>query len=628
MEVRLTEKEYRNKVLGCWMGKNIGGTLGMPFEGTMDMLNLTFFDPVPKEPIGNDDLDLQLVWLHTLVEKGINIDEHDMQRAWLNHVKDPFPDEYNKCYSAWENGLAPPVCGWYNNVFINCMGAPIRSEVWAAVCPGVPGRAVEYAYNDGILDHAEEGIYGEIFLAALESAAFCESDINKLLDIASCYIPADSLIMWGVNCVRENHKKGTDWREVRGILVEKYDTIEMAFAPINLAFMVVGLLYGDDFGSTLCTAVNCGYDTDCTGATVGSILGIMHGADKIPQKWIEPVGMGIKYDLQLVNFDVYDNLNWLTDDTLKVGYKILESVGTRDYLVRLEGKDIIFDADLYKIPEKIELYEKECDVISLPFENGIAHIKYNGEPTIGYGDKKVLNVKIDLDEGYLIKDIPKITIPDGWAGKISGKGTHSTITVTVPDSGNALVDISNRIMLDFEISNCEKRSLDFVLLGKRVWLVSQTISIEAAEDFDKVYLEEEALELKVTDSGVKIMQLDDEKMAGLFNSTKNGILYAQMSVYFPQERILKVNADCNDAVALWFEGEKILAACKQTEIRPAAHRIATTKEQITVKKGWNRFFLKLRNNRDDYEGHFFLAKMPPSYMGFPDIRFDALERKR
>ena len=28
----LNRDEYRNKVLGCWMGKNIGGTLGAPFE--------------------------------------------------------------------------------------------------------------------------------------------------------------------------------------------------------------------------------------------------------------------------------------------------------------------------------------------------------------------------------------------------------------------------------------------------------------------------------------------------------------------------------------------------------------------------------------------------------------------
>jgi hypothetical protein len=58
--------------------------------------------------------------------------------------------------------------------------------------------------------------------------------------------------------------------------------------------LVIGLLYGGDFSQTVCTAVNCGEDTDCTGATAGSIWGILHGAQGIPQDWIAPIGHKIK----------------------------------------------------------------------------------------------------------------------------------------------------------------------------------------------------------------------------------------------------------------------------------------------------------------------------------------------
>ena len=48
-------------------------------------------------------------------------------------------------------------------------------------------------------------------------------------------------------------------------------------APQNIAFTILGWLYGEDFGDAILKAVNCGYDTDCTGATLGAILGIIGG---------------------------------------------------------------------------------------------------------------------------------------------------------------------------------------------------------------------------------------------------------------------------------------------------------------------------------------------------------------
>ncbi len=51
----------RSKIIGCWFGKAVGGTLGQPYEGVTHALDLDFYDPVPTEMIPNDDLDLQVV---------------------------------------------------------------------------------------------------------------------------------------------------------------------------------------------------------------------------------------------------------------------------------------------------------------------------------------------------------------------------------------------------------------------------------------------------------------------------------------------------------------------------------------------------------------------------------------
>ncbi|MFZ4396396.1 MAG: hypothetical protein ACOYOU_12305 [Kiritimatiellia bacterium] len=39
--MRLNINDYREKVLGCWLGKNIGGTVGAPFEWKRQVNNIT-----------------------------------------------------------------------------------------------------------------------------------------------------------------------------------------------------------------------------------------------------------------------------------------------------------------------------------------------------------------------------------------------------------------------------------------------------------------------------------------------------------------------------------------------------------------------------------------------------------
>jgi ADP-ribosylglycohydrolase len=58
----------------------------------------------------------------------------------------------------------------------------------------------------------------------------------------------------------------------------------------NAALVVAALLLGGaDFEKVITIAVMGGWDTDCNGATAGSIYGAMHGVGKIPPKWKVPL---------------------------------------------------------------------------------------------------------------------------------------------------------------------------------------------------------------------------------------------------------------------------------------------------------------------------------------------------
>ncbi len=290
----LNFEEYLDKVRGCWAGKNIGGTLGAPMEGEMKTHNVTFYtQELNGIPAPNDDLDLQLIWLAAVETRGLEQLSPRLMGEFWDHIIAPC-GEYNNCRLNIDNGLLPPLSGAVNNDRLKYSnGAWIRSEIWACLCPGAPDEAIRYAYIDSCADHCLEGIYAEMFTAALEAAAFLESDFRKLIAIALGKVPTDSKLAAAVQLVLKRHKDGDDWLTVRNAVMKTVD-IEDYRAAVNLAFVAIGLLYGDgDFGKSICTAVNCGDDTDCTGATVGAIYGIVHGRQAIPEKWLAPIGESI-----------------------------------------------------------------------------------------------------------------------------------------------------------------------------------------------------------------------------------------------------------------------------------------------------------------------------------------------
>ena len=41
--IKINKAVLRDKIYACWIGKNIGGTMGGPFEGTEDILDIQGF---------------------------------------------------------------------------------------------------------------------------------------------------------------------------------------------------------------------------------------------------------------------------------------------------------------------------------------------------------------------------------------------------------------------------------------------------------------------------------------------------------------------------------------------------------------------------------------------------------
>ena len=137
--IRFSEDFLRDRIYACWIGKNIGGTMGTPYEGRRELNDIHGFASKPGEPLPNDDLDLQLVWLRAvndLVPENIN--SKTLGEYWISWIT-PHWNEYGICKANMRDGILPPMSGEYDNErWHHSNGAWIRTEIWASLYPAMP----------------------------------------------------------------------------------------------------------------------------------------------------------------------------------------------------------------------------------------------------------------------------------------------------------------------------------------------------------------------------------------------------------------------------------------------------------------------------------------------------------
>ena len=461
-KIVLGKDEYRDKVFACWLGKNIGGTLGAPYESRKYVNNLTFYNPVPKNPTPNDDLDLQLIWLQMLEEKGVPPRLPDFAEYWRKYLSAYPWNEYGFCMRNLERGLMPPVSGWFENYYVDEMGSPIRSEIWACLAPADPQRAAALAWMDSAMDHAGgEGMYGEMFWASVESAAFVLSEPRELIRLGLAMIPPSCSISRVIREAVWCWEHGKSWAEARERIATTYGHQQPCNAIPNHGFTILGWLYGKDFGSQLCHAVNCGYDTDCTGATLGSVLGIFGGTSYIPQRWSDPVGRGITVHKFTRKSRLPKSLDELTDRTLALAERFLAE----------KSKTVTFGASTALSPDlRSILFRNEEAIAALrqdirsavAVDNDLEIIlHYNGDPVLYPGISRKITVSC-RQNGASVKGQAKLHLPQGWQDLREESSDESSFHVTASETGG-----SNSIGVSVELEG-RNYSAKFTVLGPDV----------------------------------------------------------------------------------------------------------------------------------------------------------------
>ena len=349
-----TTEVLGERILGAWLGRCAGCLLGKPVEGQTGgnieaLLRAAgawelddYFPPIPSPPenlaypppdsallrgnvtraVRDDDTDYTVLGLHILEEKGWDFAPRDVAEQWLSHF--PYYCVYTAEREAYRNfvmDIWPPASAAHINPFREWIGAQIRADAWGYAAPGWPEKAAEFAWRDACISHTKNGIYGEMFFAALVAAALATNDLQEAIAAAAAEIPArcrlreciDDCLTW---CAEDDHWQ-TTWERVNA----KYGHYHPVHTVNNAALVLMGLLHsGGDFTRAICIAVMGGWDTDCNGATAGSVMGALLGAGSIPSRWVEPLNDTLESSLQGMNVN---RISELASRTLAVALRIL-----------------------------------------------------------------------------------------------------------------------------------------------------------------------------------------------------------------------------------------------------------------------------------------------------------------
>lgn len=149
------------------------------------------------------------------------------------------------------------------------------------------------AFRDARISHVKNGIYGEMFASAMLSCAAVTDNIEDIILGSLAQIPQTSRLYEAVTGIIDGYKNGVTVEECVDIIHKAYDEHTdhgWCHTIPNAMIVTAALLYGEgDFGKSICIAVGMAFDTDCNGATVGSILGMRNTIDGIDEYWKKPI---------------------------------------------------------------------------------------------------------------------------------------------------------------------------------------------------------------------------------------------------------------------------------------------------------------------------------------------------
>jgi len=132
-----------------------------------------------------------------------------------------------------------------------------------------------------------------MWVAAMLAAAYVESDWIAIIRAGLAQIPKCCRLRDDVEKVIAMRASNYSFMQAVDAIHAQWDekvNHDWCHTNSNAQVVALGLLFGDDdYTKTIACSVMPGFDTDCNGATCGSLWGVRHGRAAIPTLWTEPL---------------------------------------------------------------------------------------------------------------------------------------------------------------------------------------------------------------------------------------------------------------------------------------------------------------------------------------------------
>lgn len=239
----------------------------------------------------DDDIDYTILALHLIESRGMQLMAEDVGSAWLSLL--PLERVYTAeraTYINLVNGHVPPECARRRNPYREWIGAQIRGDLFGCVNSGRPWEAARMSYQDARLSHVGNGIYGEMWSAALMAAAFTAATAIEAVVASLRVVLPQSRLAEALEFVLDTKSSGVTWERGFEAIQERYGHYSWVHTINNAALVAAALIWSDDdFVTVVGRVVMSGWDTDSNGATVGSVMGVLGGMSQLPEHLINPL---------------------------------------------------------------------------------------------------------------------------------------------------------------------------------------------------------------------------------------------------------------------------------------------------------------------------------------------------